>query len=189
MNADHFTVRRATAEEECVGMVELLGEDEVRRERYERRCFTVLSRRFSVIKNKSKIITTVWVFDVLPAVLTCTHLKAGETADSKVKKGGMVASDFPAAMNADGERVDWIDRIQHVLDRSSKLTKSFRLECQIGESEMDQEEKDALSHEILDLAKEAKWGPLKTKLKQHPQLINYRPAVRKFAVIHQVAVV
>ena len=171
-----------------MGMVELLGEDEVRRERYERRCFTVLSRRFTIIKNKSKIITNVWVFDVLPAVLTCRHLKEGETADSKTKKGSMVASDFPAAMDADGERVDWIDQIQHVLDRCSKETASFRLECPTDGSEMDQEQKDAISHEMLDMAKEGQWGPLKTKLKQYPFLINYRPAVRKFAIIHQVGV-
>ena len=186
-------MRRATADEECAGMVELLGADEVRRERYERRCFTVLTRRFSVIKNKSKILTTVWVFDVLPAVLTCTHLKEGESADSKGKKGtspGMVASDFPAAINAERERVDWIDCIQHVLDRCSNKTKSYRLECPIGdEPEMEIEEKDAIAHELLDLAKAAKWGPLKTKLKEFPYLINYRPAVRTFAIIHQVSVV
>ena len=195
VNANSCTVRRATAEEECNETVELLGAHEVRRERYERRCFTVLSRRVCVIKSKSKIVTTVWVFDVLPSVRTCTNLKEGEVADTK--KGaspGMLACHFPAAIDHDSERVNWINCIRSVLGRCSKMTPSYKLESAIeaensGDKPADTpESNEEIAHQMLDLAKECKWGALKAKLKQYPHLVNHRPAVRKFAVLHQVGV-
>ena len=43
-----------------------------------------------------------------------------------------------------------------------------------------------LANQMIDLAKFGNWNELKAELKMHPNIVNFRPPERKYAILHQV---